>query len=230
MYGGMAMATYTWSLAQTPAVFIRNGIGLVYQYRMNDALVANARNHLTHEFLRSGATHLMWIDADIGFNGIDIVSMLLADQDIICGVYPMKGIDWTRVAQAVHDGVPPEELKSHVGSFVFNRTIDSTDSDAANSDGLVEVEAGGAGFMLVKRAVFDRLHNEVVSYVVDGIAIKEFYAVSVDPESSRLVSEDYHFCRLARRYGFKVYAAPWVHLTHTGPYVYDSKLEPNSLT
>ena len=62
----------------------------------------------------------MWIDADIGFNPIDIVSMILADQDIVCGLYPMKAIDWKRVAQAVKDGVPPEELKNHVGAFVVN--------------------------------------------------------------------------------------------------------------
>ena len=128
MYGGMATGTYTWSLAQTPAVFIQNGIGLLYQYRMNDALVANARNVLTHEFLETPATHLMWIDADIGFNAVDIVSMIVADQDIVCGMYPLKAIHWERVAQAVNDGVPPEELKHHVGFFVVNELDVPADS------------------------------------------------------------------------------------------------------
>lgn len=224
------MGTYTESLAQTPAIFIRNGIGLLYQYRMNDALVANARNQLTHRFLESQATHLMWIDADIGFNPVDIVSMILADQDIVCGMYPMKAIDWKRVAQAVNDGVPPEELRSHVGSFVVKLMDGSSGSAPANSDGLVEIAAGGAGFMLVKRVVLEALSNEVPEYVVDGMTLKEFYTTGIDPESNELVSEDYYFCRLARSYGFKVYVAPWVRLTHTGPYVYDSQLEPNWLT
>ncbi|MGA9491852.1 MAG: hypothetical protein WBV80_16610 [Mycobacterium sp.] len=226
----MAMATYTYSLAQTPAVFIRNGLGLLYQYRMNDALVANARNQLTRQFLESEATHLMWIDADIGFNALDIVSMILADQDIICGMYPMKAIDWERVAQAVNEGVPVQELKSHVGSFVVRPMEGSAGSAAANSDGLVEVAAGGAGFMLVKRGLFEALYDDVPTYVVDGIPIKEFYTTGIDAETSELVGEDYYFCRLARSHGFKVYVAPWVHLTHTGPYVYDSQLEPNWLT
>lgn len=230
MFGGMAMGTYTWSLAQTPAVFIRNGLGLVYQYRMNDAIVANARNHLTHQFLETGATHLMWIDADIGFNAVDIVSMILADEDIICGMYPMKAIDWERVAHAVNAGVPTEELKSHVGSFVIRPMDGHADGASANSDGLVEVAAGGAGFMLIKRGVFEELSENVPSYVVDGVSLKEFYTTGIDADTSELVGEDYYFCRLARSYGFKVYAAPWVHLTHTGPYVYDSQLEPNWLT
>jgi hypothetical protein len=230
MYGGMAMGTYTWSLAQTPAIFINNGVGLLYQYRVNDALVANARNILTHEFLETPATHLMWIDADIGFNAVDIVSMIVADQDIVCGMYPLKAIHWERVAQAVNDGVPQEELKNHVGFFIADKVDSAAGSASANSDGLVEIAAGGTGFMLVKRGVFEALGNEVPSYVVDGELIKEFYTTGIDPETSQLVSEDYYFCRLARSYGYKVYAAPWVHLTHTGPYVYDSQLEPSWLT
>jgi hypothetical protein len=230
MYGGMAMGTYTWSLAQTPAVFIRHGIGLLYQYRMNDALVANARNELTRQFLESEATHLMWIDADIGFNAVDIVSMIIADQDIVCGVYPKKAIYWERVAQAVSDGVPAAELSHHVGFFAVNELDSSADNDSAKSDGLVEIDAGGTGFMLIKRGVFEAIGTEVPSYFLDGKSIKEFYTTGIDPESSQLVSEDYYFCRLARSHGFKVYAAPWAHLTHTGPYVYDSQLEPNWLT
>ncbi|MDT5319274.1 MAG: hypothetical protein QOD88_1796, partial [Mycobacterium sp.] len=53
MYGGMATGTYTWSLAQTPVIFMRSGIGLLYQYRTSDALVANSRNHLATQFLET---------------------------------------------------------------------------------------------------------------------------------------------------------------------------------
>jgi hypothetical protein len=229
MYGGMATGTYTWSLAQTPVIFMRSGIGLLYQYRTSDALVANSRNHLATQFLETPATHLMWIDADIGFNGLDIVSMLIADQDIICGLYPKKAIDWKRVAQAVSDGVPPEELHRHVGTFVI-KPLEGDDDDAvANSDDLVEITAGGTGFMLVKREVFEALHDQVPTYVVGGATIREFYATDIHTETHRLIGEDYYFCLLARSHGFKVYAAPWIQLTHTGPYEYASELQPNWL-
>lgn len=231
MHGGMATGEYTSSLAQTASIFLRNGLGLLYMYRMNDSLVANARNHLAHQFLESQATHLMWIDADIGFNPIDIVSMVIADQDIICGIYPKKAIDWQRVAQAVEDGVVPEELRNHVGSFVVKVTDAASESDSAenlaNADGLVEIAAGGTGFMLIKRGVFEVLLNEVPEYAVEGMSLKEFYTTGIDPESGQLVSEDYYFCRLARSRGFKVYAAPWARVTHTGTYIYDSQLQPN---
>jgi hypothetical protein len=66
--------------------------------------------------------------------------------------------------------------------------------------------------------------------VVGGATIREFYATDIHPETNGLISEDYYFCLLARRHGFKIYAAPWVHLTHTGPYEFDSELQPNWLT
>jgi hypothetical protein len=230
MYGGTATGKYTWSLAQTPVIFLRSGIGLLYQYRTRDALIANSRNHLATQFLQTSATHLMWIDADIGFNGLDIVSMLLADQDIVCGIYPKKAIDWKRVARAVNDGVPPEDLHRHVGTFVIKPLSGDREDAVANSDGLVEVAAGGTGFMLIKREVFEAVRDQVPSYEIGGVTVREFYATDIETETRQLIGEDYYFCLLARRHGFKVFAAPWVHLTHTGPYDFEGELQPNWLT
>lgn len=230
MYGGMATAAYTSSLAQTPAIFMRNGLGLCYMYRVNDSVVASARNNLAHQFLESQATHLMWIDADIGFNPMDIVSMAYADKDIVCGIYPKKEIEWKRVAQAVKDGVPPERLSDYVGSFVVNLIGGSAGEDYETSDELFEIAGGGTGFMLIKRGVFDALSDDVPGYLQEEITIKQFYSSAIDPDSGGLMTEDYHFCRLARKRGYKVYAAPWVRLTHTGTYVYDSPIQLDWLT
>jgi hypothetical protein len=223
------MAAYTWSMAQTPAIFMRNGLGLLYMNKVNDSVVANARNTLAHQFLESQATHLMWIDADIGFNPLDIVSMVVADRDIVCGLYPKKEIDWKRVAQAVRDGVPPEELHQHAGSFVVNLITGPAGTVSSDVDGLFEIGGGGTGFMLIKRGVFEALAVDVRGFVYEQTVIKEYYASTIDPETGKMMSEDYHFCRLARDHGFKVCAAPWVRLSHTGTYVFDSPIQPDWL-
>jgi hypothetical protein len=229
MHGGMAAGIYTASMVQLPAIFLRNRVDLVYAFRWNESLVPNARNVLTHDFLESQATHLMWIDSDIGFNAMDIVSMLLADRDILCGIYPKKEVDWARVAQAVKDGVPPEELSNHAGLFAVKLLDDSAGGFAADSDELFEIEAGGTGFMLIKRRVFDTLSDHVSEYVPKREVIKEFYATSIDSESGKLITEDYHFCRQARSHGFKIYAAPWVRLSHAGTYIFDRRFDPDWL-
>src|SRR6201995_2336545 len=228
MYGGTATGIYTVSMVELPAIFLRNRVDLLYAF-WNEALVPNARNVLAHQFLESQATHLMWIDADIGFNAMDIISMLIADKDIVCGIYPKREVDWARVAQAVEAGVPPEELSNHAGSFAVKLLDDSADRVAADPDGLLEIAAGGTGFMLIKRGVFDTLSEFVPEYAPDQRPIKEYYATTIDPESGRLITEDYHFCKLARSHGFKIYAAPWARLGHAGTYVFDRHFDVNWL-
>ena len=141
MYGGMATGTYTMSIAHTPATFFKNGVGLYYSCAMNDSLVTRARNYLTSQFLSSPATHLMWIDADIGFDPVDIVRMVRADKDIVCGIYPKKEIHWREVARAAREGVPPERLSEYERSLVLN-LIDKS-PDRVTVDGLVEIASAG---------------------------------------------------------------------------------------
>jgi hypothetical protein len=101
---------------------------------------------------------------------------------------------------------------------------------------LLEIENGGTGFMLIKREVFEALADKVPEYNNDMYmatdterkpkVIKEYFATSIDEDSgNRLLSEDYHFCKLARKHGFKVHAAPWVQLSHTGTYVFSGALQ-----
>src|ERR1700733_1729858 len=172
MYGGMAAGIYTASMVQLPATFLRNRVDSLYVFSSSKSLVPNARNILTHQFLESQATHLMWIDADIGFNALDIVSMLIADKDIVCGIYPKKEVDWARVAQAVRAGVPPEELSNHAGLFAIKLLEGPAEGVDADSDGLFEIAAGGTGFMLIKRGVFDTLSEVVPKYAPDRRVIK----------------------------------------------------------
>ena len=236
MYGGQALGTYTSSLMQVPMAFAQNGMGMYYAHMMNESLIPRARNSLTYDFLDTkAATHMMWIDADIGFNPHDIVSMIQEDVDIVCGLYPKKEINWPRVAQAVQQGVPPEELHKHVGSFVVN-LVNDEHGKAVNPNELMEIANGGTGFMLIKREVIEDLAKYVPEYTNDMFSavddqsnpknIKEFYACSIDATSgNRLLSEDYHFCKLARNNGYKIHVAPWVRLSHTGTYIFDGSLQ-----
>jgi hypothetical protein len=218
MYGGMAAGIYTVSMVQLPATFLRNGVDSIYAYSRNECLIPNARNVLADQFLESQATHLMWIDADIGFKAMDIITMLIADKDVVCGAYPKKEIDWARVARAVEAGVPPDELSDHAGSFAIRRLEDSVEREDVDVDELYEIEGG----------VFEALADDVADYTPDYKMIKEFYATVIE-EQGRLVTEDYQFCRLARSRGFKIYVAPWVQLAHAGTYIFERRFDPTWL-
>jgi hypothetical protein len=234
MYGGMCIGSYASALMQMPMAVSRAGIQMYYSYMMNESLITRARNSLAYDFLESNATHLMFIDADIGFNPNDIVEMVKRDVDICCGLYPKKEIHWQRVADAVNNGVPANQLNDHTGTFVVNLVKEERQEVRMNE--LLEIQNGGTGFMLIKREVFEALADKVPEYNSDMYlavdterkpkVIKEFFATSIDAESNnRLLSEDYHFCKLARKHGFKVHAAPWVQLSHTGTYVFSGALQ-----
>jgi len=234
MYGGMCIGNYASALMQLPMIISRAGMRMYYTYMMNESLITRARNRIAYDFLATDATHLMFIDADIGFNPNDIVEMVKRDVDICCGLYPKKEISWGRVTQAVQMGVPPHELKDHTGTFVVNLVNNERIEVKVNE--LMEITNGGTGFMLIKREVFEALADKVPEYTNDMYLstdvvetpnmIKEFFATSIDPEANnRLLSEDYHFCKLARKNGFKIHAAPWVQLTHTGTYIFSGALQ-----
>jgi len=234
MYGGLCNGSYTLGLLTAVGVFSRNGIGMQYAHMANESLITRARNSLAKDFLESECTHLMFIDADIGFNPQDIVRMLHADKDIICGIYPKKEINWIEVTKAVHAGVPPQELHKHTGAFVVN-LIDNEKVLEGDRYTPMEIANGGTGFMLIKREVFDGLIGKVPVYNNDVFSavetdrrlqpINEFFATSVtDDGDSRLLSEDYHFCKIARQADFKVWAAPWAELSHTGTYIFNGAL------
>jgi hypothetical protein len=53
----------------------------------------------------------------------------------------------------------------------------------------------------------------------------QFFDTSIDPDNGVLLSEDFHFCKLARDNGYEVWAAPWVTLTHAGSYLFTGRLD-----
>ena len=233
MYGGLCHGAYAMGLLESVSPFMQAGIQMYFCYMMNESLITRARNSVAHDFLASDATHLMFIDADIGFNANDIVKMVDADKDIICGLYPKKEINWATVEKAVHAGVGYHDLGNHTGSFVVNLPNGVTQQSGKLGDPM-EIENGGTGFMLIKREVFETLKDKVPTYTNDMYmvtdkdpqkkVIHEYFATSIDEDTNRLLSEDYHFCKLARKNGYKIYAAPWAQLSHCGSYIFSGQL------
>src|SRR5262245_56025219 len=128
MYGGQCHGMYARSMADLAVICAKHDIKNKFYYHFNESLITRARNYCVDEFLRSGCTHLMFIDSDIGFDSKDVVTLMAlqnggSDYDVIAGPYPKKDISWEKIKMAVNQGVAdddPNVLEQFVGDYVFN--------------------------------------------------------------------------------------------------------------
>jgi hypothetical protein len=231
MYGGMCTGQFMAGVIQTINTLQTAGIQTYFVQLGNESLITRARNELTRIFLEHNLEYLMFIDSDIGFNGEAVLSLIKADKDIACGIYPKKEVDWVAVERAAKEG--KTNLQDYSGSFALN--FDATIGQELNADatGCVEVRHGATGFMLIKRHVFEQLSDKVPTYRPSTIKdvngnylkpeTKEFFATSIDA-SGCLLSEDYHFCEIWRKHGGKIHANPSIKLEHVGTYIYSGNI------
>jgi hypothetical protein len=96
--------------------------------------VDDARNAMVREFLMSKASHLVFIDNDVGFAPGNLIRLAKHDRDMVAGVYPLK---------EEGEGYPIR-IKDGVELW-------------AESDGLVEVEGLPTGFLKISRACIERM-------------------------------------------------------------------------
>jgi hypothetical protein len=219
MYGGMCTGAYAKAMMSVPGTMVNNNISVGIRFVMNNSLIQSARNQLADIFMDDkDSTHLMFIDADIEFDPMDIIHMINADVDVIGGVYPKKRIAWHRVREAIEAGVPDNKLELHTGDMVVNM-LEGASQATVKADEPFEVKGVGTGFMLIKRSVFERLQGVVDTYLDDDEkVIHEYFALMKDPESGKQMSEDYTFCMMCRKIGIKIYIAPWAAFSHVGTY------------
>lgn len=230
-YGGQCLGLYAKSCLDLQATCIQYGIEVRFSFIFNESLITRARNYLVDEFLRSGCSHMLFIDADIQFEPQDILALLALDREIIGGPYPKKSINWSNIVNAVkknenNEKFEPGMLDGVTGDFVFN-PVPGTKSFKVTEP--VEVMEIGTGFMMIKREVFDKYKEEYphLHYKPDHVGqanfdgsryIHAYFDTVIDPKSHRYLSEDYMFCQNARAIGVKVWLCPWMKTTHVGTY------------
>jgi len=228
MYGGMCTGHYVAGLLATMETMRNLGVKVFWTQLTNESLIPRGRNELVRIFLEMDIDFFMFIDADIAFDGNAVASLMAADRDIVCGVYPKKEIDWVQIENAAKNG--ETNLKDYSAAFVLNMVAQEQTTDA---DGVIEVRHGGTGFMLIKRHVFEKLKDHVPTYRTSTIKNQEgeyqfpltheFFATSID-HTGAMLSEDYYFCELWRKHGGKIFVNPFIRLEHVGTYAYSGNI------
>jgi len=240
MYGGQCAGMFAKSVADLASICTSNGIEMRSYFLFNESLITRARNYCVDEFMRSGCTHLMFIDSDIGFDPRDVLAMLAlqgddTEYDVLAGPYPKKCISWEKIKLAVDKGVADEDpnvLEKFVGDYVFNP---KGGGGNIRIDQPVEVMEVGTGFMMTRRSAFEKFEKAFPQYsykpdhvrteAFDGSReIMQYFQAEIDPKSKRYLSEDYWFCQKMIEIGGKIWYCPWMKLQHVGSYIFGGSL------
>lgn len=209
-YGGNVSFETVSSMINTAVLLTKVGIKFDVRMISSDSLVPRARNSLVSLMMEiPESTHLMFIDADIGFDPVDIIRLIAHDLDVVGGVYPMK---------------------SYPLRYAMNPLPESAETGI---QGVQEIKDLATGFMLIKRSVIERMieHYPETQYKADentGERNIKFYALfDTSLDNGQYVSEDFTFCRRWRAIGGKLHIDDTVVLRHVGLHTYVA--DPNSV-
>jgi len=171
-------------------------------------LIHQARNYLTSVFLTTEYQYLLFVDSDVEFEPEAVIRMMVAKKNIVCTPYRVKSADTNQHIYTV-------EFKNSKNIIVL-------------AGGLVEIESGPTGLMLIDRAVFEKIiknHPELKitnPATPDAGKSHEFYYNFFDFgfKDGYAMGEDVSFCRLARDNDFRIFANIESSTAHHGSFAW----------
>jgi hypothetical protein len=184
--------------------------------------IAESRNVLlTHWFDRTDASHLLFLDADMGFEPQLIFDMLEFNKPLVGVIYPKRQIDLGRFANAIAAGQSADKAEAAAHDYVVQKPLRGT-----ARKGFMRVESCGTGIFLVQRSCIELMLRKLPEIVDErapanlsltnkqGRLIRPFDFLTVD--GTRL-SEDYSFCyRWREKCGGEIWANISYEITHIG--------------
>jgi hypothetical protein len=225
-YGCKLSARFAMSLINFEGFCLRKGIQMTLDLLGNESLITRGRCILAERALKSKATHLLFLDADIGFEVHTILRLVAFDADVCCGIYARKGLDFNAIVKSEDTSVAAL-MDAGLG---FNINFPPGKSDHSVTNGFVEVYDAATGCMLIKRQTLETLKsiyseshlvkNDIPSsrdVVPEYVALFE---TEICPDTRRFLSEDYAFCRKVQKANMSVWVDITAPLSHTGTFLY----------
>ena len=227
-FGAQVTSTYATSLLNLVRACRGRAVGVTWWLHGGDALITRARAECVAHFLSDpGATHLLFIDADMGFQPDQVFRLLDFDADVTAAAYPLKAISWDRLGAAVKSGHPdPETAALH-----YVPGLGRVDGANARS-GFDRIPYAGTGFLLIRRAALiqmcaayaARRYRTVVgpSHSLDDSPYRiALFDPIIEPETGVYLGEDYSFCRRWTDLGGEIWLDLRSKLTHVGPTAFE---------
>lgn len=182
--------------------------GVIFQWHVEagHSLIQFARNRLATDFLNERAfSHILWLDADVGFDPRAIVQLVKHGKEVVGGAYPVKDFPmWFPV-----------------------EPIDETQK----TDRLFKAKTLPTGFLLVTRDAMAKVAATVGSYLHhhkrQQLVTRHIFDLLLrgDGDVKELIGEDVVLCARLRELGFDLWCDPDISFFHCGRYEWFGNLK-----
>jgi hypothetical protein len=227
-YGGNVSNLTFHSILNTLRWLNDQGHNIRVETLPTESLINRARNKFVTKFLDNkefNGTHLLFIDADIGFTIENLKRIIDFNKEVVTCTYPVKGFYWQKLLDRIKQNTDIDEKTMRDYLLQFNVNLYP---NTEFRDGFARVKESATGFMMIKRNVFTTImdKNPQLKYKPDlrtGIENSQnafdFFPVGIYREKdgvNRFLSEDYYFCRLWEECGGEIWTDVTTPITHLG--------------
>ena len=242
-FASMCYVNYVHCLMSTIELFRRFSIPLKIEFCKNDSLVSRARNNLIARAMTDpDCTHALFIDNDISWDPLDIFKLLIADKDLVGGIYPLKNYDWEKLVKD-----PQNPFNTNIIQSLIKKKNDSqlseliSDADMIQhnllrynvnylnqfleiTNNIARVKHLPTGFMMIRRKVLTSMmkafpstkYTDDVNFLHKEENDMAFALFDCGVEEGHYFSEDWLFCHRWSKMGGEIYIDVSINLTHTG--------------
>jgi hypothetical protein len=197
------------------------GVNLKILFKDGDALITRARASLMSQFLDDpSTTHLLFVDADIGFEPEQVLRLIQSGAEMCAAVYPVKLIDWDKVKTSI------ETARPNPAAAALKYVVEVSDPNAViEQGGFVRVRYAGTGFLMIRRGALERMcaHYPQLQYRRDhsldaATESNNRFALfeSTITADGTYLSEDFAFCQRWADMGGEIWADLDSKLRHLG--------------
>ena len=236
-YGSLCFVNYVKCIMATKDLLTRFNIPISIEFCRNDSLVSRARNNLVAKAMNdSECTHIMFIDADITWDPVDILKLIISDKCLCGGVYPLKHYYWEKLSKGenvIRDWIDKKNNSQFASKIsdesaiqynLLKYNINYIDSILNIEANLAKVKHLATGFMMFKREVIENMakaypHTKYTDDVgfLQGSENDYAYALfDCGVQDNHYFSEDWMFCHRWTEMGGNIYVNVGINLTHTG--------------
>lgn len=206
-HSGTYDGSYMESLYATTQALGQLGAEVIWLKEQYTADIALARGKLISTFARSSSTHMLMIDADMGWSVDAVLRLFHANKDMVAVAGPKKRY--------------PLQFAANYTDAAGNPIMMTLEQKS----GTWEVGEVGAAFMMITRNCALKMIADYPELEYQGVTGESEWGLFIPfVENKRYYSEDFAFCKRWTRKGGHVHICADIPLKHTGTHQFEGAL------